>query len=384
MQEDEHGNLVLGAEQRSCHATRRLLGNFPGALPITWLGSASYLRMDTSTQLVEYFTRADTSDHPLLGSVAAKLRAAAAAAQRGCVRPWPAALSRAPPPSRQSLVLCSAGLAAPPCLKPPSQRCQIVMRWPLGMASPSQWSVRERYKRHSAKQVGAGAAEGDAACSPLAPPPPLPMSGEAHAFTTTCSPAAAANAGGGGGSARLLPGVEVVDGRAIVRLDTPTYDVLASASNYNKKGRGAKKLKPELTANVGQHMEAVGVAALWAALRHAGGLHSVSCGRAAVLACVGAVRCGGLPLLSAHVACTAAQVRALGWNRPGGLLEVVQGMQGYAHFPATRAFVTALQGRIDTWLVPIYGWTPAEEAAGRRALGAGGGVQGGEHAAASS
>ena len=102
---------------------------------------------------------------------------------------------------------------------------------------------------------------------------------------TNSPPDPAANAGAGGSGAGALPaGVEMVDGRAIVKQDTPTFDVLAAATRANKEGkRGGRQLPHLLKARQGTQEAGVGVEALWAALRCAGGLHTVSLACTAVL-----------------------------------------------------------------------------------------------------
>ena len=74
----------------------------------------------------------------------------------------------------------------------------------------------------------------------------------------------------------------------------------------------------------------------------------------------GVHRFGGLTERRCRM-CATVQVRA----SRGRLLDAMRGMQGHAHFPS--ALVKALDGKIGTWLEPIYGWTRAEEEAGRSA-----------------
>lgn len=60
-----------------------------------------------------------------------------------------------------------------------------------------------------------------------------------------------------------------------VRMDSPTFEVLAAATQRNKRGKRGATLSRLFEIRRGQQQAEVDVAALWAALRKHGGLHLV-------------------------------------------------------------------------------------------------------------
>eukprot|EP00887_Chlorella_sp_A99_P000371 scaffold13.g371.t1 len=124
-------------------------------------------------------------------------------------------------------------------------------------------------------------------------------------------------------------GAQLLDGRCVVREDSPSFELLSEATAYNKRGTPAAFKFPAFfkidQRPGGQPVTAtVPVVALWVAARAVGGLHVVL--------------------------------------RRGTLFELVLGIPGQQNFP--QALVKELTNRVNTWLLPIYGYSEDEELSG--------------------
>lgn len=178
------------------------------------------------------------------------------------------------------------------------------------------------------------------------------------------------------------------DGTIIVRVDAPSYETLAAATQHNKKGRKGSTLPSSFTiarargAQGSQKDEAtIAPADLWAALRAQGGLHLVrACPATSLASMIFLGACSASPAPTACMACplsSGSSACMIAWTpgqmahvctpahavlqvrKRGMLLAVVQGMVGQSAFPP--ALAKALDARIDTWLLPMYGFTMEEE-----------------------
>eukprot|EP00887_Chlorella_sp_A99_P004521 scaffold34.g4521.t1 len=121
---------------------------------------------------------------------------------------------------------------------------------------------------------------------------------------------------------------ELRDGTAVVRADNPSFEELRGTVLYNRGVAGIKAgdthFKRELEfKSGGKVVGTMLVTSLWAALRAAGGMHLVL--------------------------------------KRGTLLQLLDSMRDASSFP--RHLVKQLEGRIKTWLVPIYGYDEDEEQA---------------------
>ena len=125
---------------------------------------------------------------------------------------------------------------------------------------------------------------------------------------------------------------------------------------------------------IGTTRASVSAHELWAALRIHGGMHlvrtalrcSVGCmchnHQSALLLCLVAPHQGVLavgPLAAPHPTHTPTPPACLQVRKRGVLLQVVQGLEGQALFPA--GLVRTLDARLLTWFQSIYGFSEEEE-----------------------
>jgi hypothetical protein len=219
-----------------------------------------------------------------------------------------------------------------------------------------------------------------------------------HAPPLELAAAAAAAAAAAGAASNAEPeapplGTQLVNGSAVVCCDDPPYALLAAANAYNKKGTKGAKLPEIFDMNLSGLSASIPVAALWAALRRSGGLHLVRVAAGsmhmqlhvaawlkwpqAACACImvkwpyAGMRKGQSvggnqsPTFPAYAAkglkpffsddpFLPCQVRAR-----GTLSTVIRELPGQQQFPDR--LIVALEQRISTWFLPMYGFSEAEE-----------------------
>lgn len=114
--------------------------------------------------------------------------------------------------------------------------------------------------------------------------PPLSQPArEAADFAAAASAALGARAASASVPAQQPPAAEPLpagcerraDGTVVVRLDAPSYAVLAAATQQNKKGTKGARLPQQFEISRARVEAVISVAGLWAALRSHGGLHLV-------------------------------------------------------------------------------------------------------------
>ncbi|PSC67273.1 HAD family hydrolase [Micractinium conductrix] len=152
----------------------------------------------------------------------------------------------------------------------------------------------------------------------------------AEALAFASSVAGASQAAAAGATAVVLPepvlpaGALERGGVAVVRVDQPSFDLLAECTKHNNKGKRNALLPRTLEINQsGVGSASIDSAALFAVLRTHGGLHLV--------------------------------------RARGALLRALRSMPGHEAFPPTAALVSVVNQRITHWLLPVYGYNAEEE-----------------------